>query len=260
MIESLLDFYLTEKKPWLTFIWAVLVTSIAIIISTQIQPVPGVDFGFFTVLFTIIPSVYFISLLITKEEEIEEKRLRRGQKTFWEMHSRDILILLFYFFGVTFAYALWTFALPDGLFTSQLDKISSIRGTGAFTGAVAQEGVLATIFTNNLQVLAIAFIFSLVFGAGAIFIIVWNASVLGVYIGELSKSLWQIPLISLSFLPHGIPEIAGYLASGLAGGLISAAILRKRQKLMGRILWDSVKLLGWGVAFIALAAVIEVYL
>ena len=107
----------------------------------------------------------------------------------------------------------------------------------------------------------IAFIFSLIFGAGAVFIIAWNASVLGVYIGELSKHVWHIPIISLTFLPHGIPEIGGYIVAGLAGGILSAAILRKRNmEAIRYITLDSVKLLLLGAALILIAAGIEVYL
>ena len=255
MIESLVNLREMEEKPYLAFVWAMIVNSVAVIFSTQVHSIGGIGFGFFVVLFTIIPSVFFITMLIRREEEVEEAVIKSGGGSFWENHGNDILILLYYFFGVTMSFAIWTFLLPTEAFTIQLDKINEIRGTGAFLQTEAVTG----IFLNNLQVMLVAFIFSLVFGAGAIFIIVWNASVLGVYIGQLSKEIWHIPLVSLSFLPHGIPEIAGYLSASLAGGIISAAMLRKRKGIMRGILLDSLKLLLLGVALIALAAVIEVY-
>jgi uncharacterized membrane protein SpoIIM required for sporulation len=257
MIESLLDFSKMEEKPYLTFIWAIIVSSVAILISSQVRSLPGVDFGFFAVLFTIIPSVYFFTLLIKREERIEEKRIKQKKTSFWDRHEKDILILLFYFIGVTIAFSMWSFALPEDSFASQTGKINQIRGTGALT----EPGMFNVIFMNNLQVMLIAFVFSLIFGAGAVFIIVWNASVLGVYIGQVSKFAWQIPIVSLTFLPHGIPEITGYIVSGLAGGLLSAAILRKKDtNTLKYISFDSLKLLLFGVLIIAIAAAIEVYI
>ena len=194
MIESLIDIKEMQKHPMLAFLWAMIVNSIAIIAASQVQSLPGVDFGFFAVLFTIIPSVYLITMLIKRGG-------KRGKSGFWKTHGKDIVILLFYFFGVTMSFAVWSFMLPDALFTTQAEKITAIRGTGAIT----QMGMFHSIFTNNIQVMVVAFLFSLVFGAGAVFIIVWNASVLGVFIGQYSKALWHIPAVSLSFLPHGIP-------------------------------------------------------
>lgn len=255
MIESLIDLRAMERRPSLTFLWAFIVGSIAIITSTFVRSIPGVDFGFFSVLFTIIPSVYFFTVLIKREERIEEQEFREAETAFWKIHGKDIIILLFYFFGLTLAFALWGFFLP-GEFDAQIQKINEIRGTGAF----AKEGVLYSIFMNNLQVMGMSFVFSIIFGTGAIFIIVWNASVLGVFIGEFSKSLLHIPLVSLGFLPHGIPEIAGYLVAALSGGILSAAILRRRHDILRYVIYDSAKLLLLGVFLVAIGAVIEVYL
>lgn len=252
MIESLIDLKEMEKRPSLTFIWAFFINSVAILIASQVTSIQGVGIGFFSVLFTIIPSVYFIVLLIRREEETEE----RGVHDFWEVHGRDIVILLLYFFGVTLSFAVWSLFLPADAFAIQTDKITEIRGTGALT----LQGSFNTIFVNNLQVMIVAFIFSLIFGAGAVFILVWNASILGVFIGQFSKSLWNIPLVSASFLPHGIPEIGGYVAAALAGGILSAAILRRKHAIVGNVIVDSAKLMVLAIALVALGALVEVYL
>ncbi|NIP40018.1 MAG: hypothetical protein GTN39_00710 [Candidatus Aenigmarchaeota archaeon] len=269
MLESLLKFREVEKSPYLTFVWALMITTIGILFSTQLSyriQVSGGGIanltGLFAVIFTIVPSVYFLTTVIKKEEEKEEEACRKHYKqSFWQKHQNDILMFLFYFLGVTFAFAIWAFVLPTDFFQVQLAKIYEIRS--AVTGAAIAKGSFSgflMILTNNLQVMMFAFIFSLLFGAGAVFIIVWNASVLGVYIGELSKSIIEIPIVSLSFLPHGIPEVLGYLCAGLAGGLISAAILRCRSKeILKLIMWDALKILLLGVFLLVVAAGIEVY-
>ena len=264
MLESLIKFEEINERPYLIFFWAFLLTSVAAIISNHIaftvtaSSVTINMTGFFTVLFSLIPAVYFVTLLIKKEERLEERMIRKHyRKGFWERHRKDIVIFLLFFAGVTLAFAVWTILLPQDTFQVQDLKIREIRG---LTGSATQMDGFYRIAVNNMQVLMFSFFFSFVFGAGALFIIIWNASVLGVFIGQLSKSLVNIPLVSLNFLPHGIPEIAAYLFAGLAGGLLSAAILRKNSTSVLKIVaFDSLKLLIVGIALIFLAAGIEIY-
>ncbi len=265
MLESVLDFEEVNKRPYLIFFWAFVLASVGIAVSTQVAPsVSSIDFGFFAVLFTILPSMYLITVLIQKEEELEEEEIREhySMRSFWGRHEKDILTLLFYFGGLTLAFAVWTFILPDS-FGAQVAKINEIVPVpvGQITGAATSPAAFWTIFQNNLQVMVVSFVFSLLFGAGMVFILVWNASVLGVYIGKLSEALWGIPLVSLRFIPHGVPEIAGYLAAGLAGGILSAALLRKNSHhVIEVVIIDSLELLAVGVLFLLGAALIEVYL
>ena len=43
------------------------------------------------------------------------------------------------------------------------------------------------IFLNNIRVLFLCIIFAFIYGAGAIFILTWNASIVGVAIGNLIR-------------------------------------------------------------------------
>ncbi|MFQ5647699.1 MAG: stage II sporulation protein M [Candidatus Aenigmatarchaeota archaeon] len=280
MLESLVSFREINERPYLTAIWSFVICSIAVLISHQIpMAIPGTSAGFLVVLFSMIPSIYFITALIKKEERLEESYINHDyQVKFWTRHGKDIFILLFYFGGLVAAFAAWSFILPQDFFFAQVSKINEIQGiTGAVTGGggvTAAGGVTADattfatsmesfgrIFLNNLQVMLFSFVFSFIFGAGAIFIIVWNASVLGVYIGQLSKYAWHIPIVSLSFLPHGIFEIGGYVTAGLAGGLVSAAIIRKNSlKVLKIITLDSFKIIVLATVLILIGAAIEVLL
>lgn len=268
MLESLVNFKEINERPYMMAVWAFIICCIAILISSQVPlSVPGTNSGFIVVLFVIIPSAYFITVFIKKEEEMEETALEKHlYGSFWARHEKDILVLLFYFFGLTLAFSVWSFFLPQTFFEAQITKINEIQGmasgmTGQATGAAAGPAAFSRILVNNLQVMFFSFIFSFIFGAGAIFIIAWNASVLGVYIGQLSKYVWHIPIVYLSFLPHGIPEIAGYLFAGLAGGLMSAAIIRKNtNEVLKVVAVDVVKILLVGIALIVLGAGIESFL
>ncbi|MFH1364349.1 MAG: stage II sporulation protein M, partial [Candidatus Aenigmatarchaeota archaeon] len=250
MLESLLSFNELSEKPYLMFLWSLVMASIGIILSLQVSyeiTVGTSTFnlgGIFGLIFTIIPSVYFITVLIKKEERLEEKDFQSGKKTsMWQRHERDVAIMLFFFAGITVAFALWSMVLPDTFFEIQDQKIQDVRQlSGAVTGdAINEMNQFNRILTNNLQVMIFSFIFSFLFGAGAVFIIAWNASILGVFIGQLSKHMWDVPVVGLAFLPHGIPEIGGYIAAALSGGLISAAIIRKSEsRVLKLVVFDAV--------------------
>jgi uncharacterized membrane protein SpoIIM required for sporulation len=271
MLESILNFREVDKSPYLTFIWALLISTVGILLATQLfykVTISGVSFnltGMFAVMFTIMPSVYFLTMVIKKEEKMEEEAcIKHYKQDFFKRHEKDILMFLFYFLGVTVAFAAWSFVLPGDFFQVQLVKITEIRAavSGQFTGKIIKGSFdsFTAVFANNMEVMIFSFIFCLLYGAGAVFIIVWNASILGTCIGELSKSITDIPMVTLSFLPHGIPEVVGYLCAGLAGGILSAAILRCRStKVLETIFFDSVKIILLGVFFILIAAGVEVY-
>ncbi len=286
MLESVLNFKEISKSPHLAFIWSFIITSVAIFVSLQlgyeINFGSGQVFsltGIFSVVFTVIPLVYLITYALKKEEKIEEDEIRHHytEKNILERHMYDMLFFLFTFLGITMAYALWSFILPEQVFQIQLLKINELQGsvsgnliikgtsylTELFTGAIVANPTNAffTIFINNLKVLAFAFVFSLLYGAGAVFIIVWNASILGVYIGYLAENITHIPVVALSFLPHGLPEIAGYLFAGMSGGIISASLIRRHNiEIIKKIFFDCLLLLSVGVFLILIAAYIEAFL
>lgn len=268
MLESFISFEEIEKKPYMIFLWAFLLTSVAIIVSSQIDfqislgsTIVSLS-GIFSVMFTIIPSVYFVTTLIQREEEMEEKQLvKLFKKGIWARHGKDIILLLIYFFGVTFAFAVWAFFLPETFFQIQNMKISEIVGkiTGLATNSINSFEI---ILLNNISVMAFSFIFALLFGAGAMFIIVWNASILGIYIARLSESIIHIPSVATMFIPHGVPEIASYIAATIAGGIISAAIIRGHHQkgVLPRILLDAALIMGLALVLVIGAAYVEVYL
>ena len=132
-------------------------------------------------------------------------------------------------------------------------------GTGQATGSDAVLG----IFANNIYVLIFTILFSLAFGAGAMFILVWNASVIAAAIGIFAKgSLSQLPLGLARYMIHGVPEIAAYFVGALAGGIISVAVIRK--DLQGESTWailqDSLLMIIISIFILVVAALMEVYL
>jgi uncharacterized membrane protein SpoIIM required for sporulation len=284
MLESLFNFKEINKRPYLGFLWAFAIISLSVIMAMEIGFKIAVGTssvnltGIFTLAFALISSSYIMTAIIRKEELMEERAIRAHyKKGFWERHRKDLLIFLYFFGGATFAFAVWTVMLPVDTFQVQIPSICAMRPylsvcdnpaiTGAATGvlptasAVDSGGRFQEILGNNLRVTMFSFVFAFVFGAGAVFILLWNAGILGICIGLMSKSLAEIPVNAIRFLPHGIPEIAGYICAGLAGSLISIAIIRKADgRILKSVAWDSIKVLVIGLGLIVLGAFIEAYL
>jgi len=127
-------------------------------------------------------------------------------------------------------------------------------------------------FLTNLQVLGFIFLTSFIFGSGALFVIIWNASIIGVFIGEAAlrfANLFAISRVEAFFttlpialgglLLHGIPEVLGFFVAAIAGGILSTGMLRHKpmSKRFIRIVIDSVILFVVAIVLIGVAAVLE---
>ena len=146
-------------------------------------------------------------------------------------------------------------------------------------GHISSMSILSKILLNNIKVLVFCIIFSFVYGAGAIFILIWNASVIGAAMGNFIRSGLSSAANSLGFAAvgsyfymfsmgilryaiHGIPEILAYFVGGLAGGLISVAVIKHSYgtKKFEKTLLDSSDLIIIALGILFIAAVLEVYL
>lgn len=130
------------------------------------------------------------------------------------------------------------------------------------TGAVTKEMRFLSILENNVFVMIFTLIFSLIFGAGAIFVLAWNASVIAAAIGIFTQyNFVEIPLGILRYMVHGFPEIAAYFTTALAGGIFGVGVLRNgfKNKKFLRILENTVILLFISIMILIVAAAVEVY-
>ena len=169
--------------------------------------------------------------------------------------------------------------IPQKVFQSQISTINQInnplnQGTGMIVGSQA----FFKILLNNVKVSFFSLFFSFFYGLGAIFILTWNASVVGVATGIYIRNLLNMAFaktgfISLSvyfssisvglfrYMIHGIPEIAAYFISGLAGGIISVAVINKKSnnQEMIQVLKDAGWLFLISLVILVIAAFLEVY-
>jgi len=187
---------------------------------------------------------------------------------------------MFLFFGFIVAFSFWYIVFPTGnqSFRAQIETYCMINKPAHFDDCVNEYGIqhvskttafltakekIVNIFANNIYVLIFTLVFSLIFGAGAIFILAWNASVISSAIGIFSKSnLAYLPLGVARYMIHGIPEIGAYFVGALAGGIISIAVIKHdvHSEKFWVILQDSLNLVILSVVLLFIAALVEVFI
>jgi uncharacterized membrane protein SpoIIM required for sporulation len=121
--------------------------------------------------------------------------------------------------------------------------------------------------------------FSFFYGAGAIFILTWNASVISAAMGAffrnnignyassvgLTKVAGYFHVISMSilrYMTHGVFEILAYFIGGMAGGLISLGILhfKVKDERFRILMKDAANLVILAIIVLLFAGLIEVYI
>ncbi len=231
----------------------------------------------FLIVLATVPSLY---VTVKNEEELDLKYEK--ETTLLKEHSKVLLFLLFLFLGITFALVLSYVFLPpevvSPLFGLQERAISSVNQNiqGNITGGVAKLDYFVKILTNNLKVLFFCLLFSLLYGTGAIFILTWNDSVIAAAIGgviktELAQTASLVGFASISayfgataygflrYMTHGILEIAAYFVMGLAGGILSVAIIKHNLQ-EDRVLVDALDLIFISLGLLLIAGIVEVYI
>jgi len=276
VLESLLNPFSAEKRPWQTLFLGFLYCSVGIMLSLWIfRDQTSLIMVFLTVMAS-LPLVYNT----LKLEESKDLVIHDEGKLLLQ-HQKAIMFFMFLFVGITLSFVAWYIFLPADLlsivFEKQTATIQAInnRVSGNF---IQQLPLFSLILLNNMKVLAFSIFFALIYGTGAIFILTWNASVIGAAMGNFirlnfteliavtgfAKVSGYFGIVSLGLLRyfiHGIPEILAYFYGGLAGGILSVAIIRghHKNKYFSRILVDVSDLLLIAIGFLVVAALLEVY-
>jgi len=280
MLEMLINPKKAEKRPWEMFFIGAFYATLSLILTNWIfsgDPVLSKYTGILVVTFCVMFSIPFMYFALKNEEE---KDLQITG--FWRLmkeHSKALTYFMFLFFGFIVAFSFWYIVFEDGNqnFRAQIETYCMINRPTNFDECVSEYGVktlskttafmsaqekIVNIFANNIYVLIFTLVFSLIFGAGSIFILAWNASVISAAIGIFSQSnLINMPLGIARYMIHGIPEIGSYFAGALAGGIISVAVIKHdiHSEKFWTILQDSLNLIIFAVVLLFIAALIEVF-
>jgi len=270
VFESLIGPAEAEHRPWELFFVGILYSSLALLVSHYVF---GQDASLTVVFLTTLACVP----LFYNAVKLEEKKdlFITSERQLLREHGKVLTFLMFFFVGVVVSMTFWFLVLPEsvasGVFATQLRDISRVQDyTRSMTGfAIAPASTtFLLILGNNLKVLLIATLFSLFYGVGSLFVLTWNATVVATAIGLFVREQTHLSVATsaslglLRYLFHGLPEMLAYFIGGLAGGIISIAVIRhdfepQKTKL---ILRDAAGLFALSIGILLLAALVEVFI
>ncbi len=282
MLEIIINPLRAEKKPWEMFFVGMVYASLSLILvkwffggDIVLKKYAGMIVVTFSTMFT-LPFMY---RLIVKEEKEDENV--EGLVAVWKAHWDAIESFIWLFVGFLVAFSFWFIILGDPiLFNAQIEKYCEINSPALIqeciksymgiiepqkdiTGNVTKVGFLLSIVENNLYVLIFTLIFSLIFGAGAIFVLSWNASVMSsAMVLFAQKKIIEIPSAFLRYSIHGLPEMIAYFIAALAGGMFGVGVIRHgiKSKRLIQVIENVLLLLIIAIIIIFIAGIIEVYI
>jgi len=277
VLESIINAVKAEKKPWDLVLLGMVYTAIAILLALWV-------FKEQTSMVMVLLTVMAVTPLMINIIKLEEQKqiYLDSESTILKEHAKAVIAYASLFLGFTLTFTLFFLFLPNDLvsyaFNIQSSTISDITGNALIDTSVTHFSFFKSIFFNNVKVLIFCLLFSLIYGMGAIFILSWNASVLGTAVGSLIRNFVSTSagvagfgtvalyfkgfgLSIMRYSIHGIPEIGAYLIAGIAGGIISVAIInhdiltRKSE----RIVMDTSNLILAAIFILLIAAILEVW-
>ena len=278
VLESLLNPFRAEQHPRRLFLLGVLYVSVAIFLSIWIFR------SYSSMVFVFLATIVSLPLIFNTIMYEEEKDLQDLQEKFLlKEHAKALSSFMYLFLGLTLGAAFWYVFLPSSTiqvaFEAQSATISAINGRiSGFLTAQEQVQVFSHIFLNNVKVLVFCILFSFLYGAGAMFILAWNASVIAVAIGNFVRTqlatlsgTFGMPLVVgyfqvigiglFKYSIHGFPEVLAYFVAALAGGIISVAVVKHDfgTRKFEHVLLDSADLLLLSIFILFIAGLLEVY-
>lgn len=252
VLESIIGEKKIRKNPFLIFFITFTISLASIFFADMIFPKHGSVLSIAFITIGLVPIVYNI-LSSEQEEEVME---RKSAVTFFARHFNLLMLYVWVFVGIIFAFALAYSFSPEserGLwFEEQTRAFCGISGSDSCINGIpvsisgrATAGAFSacqnpstsnlsdcTIFIlqNNAGVLVFILILSVFYGVGAIFIIAWNASIIGVFFGEMflvGQHLKGFGFLQGMLIGHGPPELLAYVFGAIAGAILSAAIAKE---------------------------------
>jgi len=268
VLEQVLSFKTIGNKSYYAFGLAFVFVFIGYVVSRYFFGKTVSIAMLFMCTLLLVPSLV---KLLAMEEKIERKY---GMKHFFKTHEKIFKIYLFVFLGILVGYIVLGVISSDfdNNFQYQLNYLTKQEGiTEASIEDFASNevnlgfGQFLSILGSNLGILALCFILSLFYGAGAIFLVVFNASVFASFILLLFRYIGDAigtfsGIVFLLFL-HMIPEVGGFLLASIAGGVLSYAFYKERfmGKPFKNVARDSLIILIIAILLVVLGAFLEIY-
>ena len=271
-----------SKNPGIIFIEAVLLSGISVLFSLFVLPSDYVSVG--VLAFITMGAIPVFAKLFSYSSY-----LFNYSESFFARHKTLFLEIAYFFLGVFFAFVLLFFILPpatrDSVFSVQLIEVKGVAGVReSITAQVSKtaipeqsrfDKVFFLVLNNNLGVVVRAAALSFFYGAGALFLIAWNASILATVIstdiylsmGALTlsspvgvfKALFTAFVNFLGYLPHGLPEMLAYFIISFAGAMIARGLVKGlfTTDFRWKVIGDIAFMVAFSIFLIVVGALIE---
>ncbi len=272
VLESLFNPFAVKKKPWEMFLAGFIYSIVGLLLSYLVFKENAGLLAVFLIVLATVPLLY---TAIKNEEELDLEL--NGEIALLKEHTKVLVFLMCLFLGIVVALAIAYVFLPKDVTSVAfgLQEQAILKVNMNVQGKITHIDLFTRIFANNLKVLFFCILFSFLYGTGALFILTWNASVVATAMGNLFKielakaaSLVGLPGIAAYFsaasfsffryMTHGVLEMAAYFVAGLAGGIISIALIKHNLK-EDRVLVDALDLILLSLAILVIAGLVEVY-
>ncbi|MFA5247230.1 MAG: stage II sporulation protein M [Candidatus Micrarchaeia archaeon] len=271
VLETILSPRCARKQPYKLLFVTMLFFSAGVLVYLAIPGLNGTP-----LIFTLLPFMPLMFRMLIWEEKEEEAQLRRHESGFFDYHKVLLESYAYIFVGAILASMIWYGVLmqvsPEiahNAFENEVQEIVAISNTvnqsSASTANVLRSDFFdffGFLFGHNIQVLALMLLFSLLYGVGSLYLLLWNASVIGIFIAQRVFELGIINGLLGSFLgllPHGMFELSAYFVASIAGGIFSVAVMRRHLERpeLRKVLLDSFFLLLLSVGLVFIGALIE---
>jgi len=270
VVERLFEKYWKKNVPTFSLILGVVYTIVAYVTSFLLfKPFIGLA----TILFTVILALPAVIKLFDSQYEQEKNE----GTNFVEKHRTIINFYVYFFIGCFLVFFLIALVKPSHVFS--LEDLTGKSVTGKATDShsfqlptAKQNSLILSVFRNNVYVMVIAFLLSLFYGSGSLFLITFNGSIFAAALVQAIRL--KIPhlgfLFTFSFIGcnlgimflHLIPEVGAYFLAAIAGGVLSNAVLKENWESdnFTRAMKNVLFLVGIAILVLLIAAIIEMNL
>ena len=265
VLESLYPDKKIRSKPFDMLALSFVVSLVSIFLAYSVFPKYA---GIISPLLTAVAMAPLIYRIFGEEEEEIEQVVHKHITTgFLQRHDDTIALFSLFFIGSFIANFAIATLMPENFvrasFEPQLSDINAVQELSkSVTGQFIGNDLMSLIAINNLKVMVFAFLLSFLFATGATFILSWNASILAIYLASFLRQglISDFVATTTGIFPHAVIEMSAYFLAGIAGGILSAGMVREEffTPEFKLVLRDSILLMFMAVTFVAVGAYVEV--
>jgi len=222
----------------------------------------------FSIAFNSLLFLPLINNLLEREKDLEARRERLRMRSLLKDHAGILQIYLYIFLGVSITFCVLTIITPSIVINHLFENQAALT-LGLYTDPSSLNfGNFYEIMGNNIKVVIVCYLAAFFFGAGAILVISWNASVWGTIFGTIIKNSAAsydpgvyLLVLTMAVAPYLLIEASAYFLAGISGGVVSKAAGSEnvRSKRFEAIIKKSLLVLWLSLFLVIIGAALESY-